>query len=107
MREFVFGNNETGLVTNTSGTVSVIGGENSTLAEDILPGKPPIFYGSGTTMSTYTFPSATIAAWNAFIQTETATATATAGPQSSSNRLDRSMVYPLIIVIVTFLAFCY
>lgn len=74
LREFVFGSNKTGLVTTSSdGSVTVIGGENSTLAADILPGQDGIFYGSGATQSTYIFPEATRAAWKSFIQTATAT----------------------------------
>ncbi|KAI0642261.1 alpha/beta-hydrolase [Trametes meyenii] len=72
VREFIFGNNQTGLVTNTSGTVSVIGGESSSLAVDAIPGQLGIYLGSGTTESTYTYPSATIAAWNNYIVTATA-----------------------------------
>jgi len=69
LREFIFGTNQTGLVTNSSGTVSVVGGENATLANTVLPGQAEIYAGSGTTQSTYTYPSATIAAWNSFIAT--------------------------------------
>ncbi|KAH7910092.1 alpha beta-hydrolase [Hygrophoropsis aurantiaca] len=72
MREFVYGNNQTGLVTSSSGTIKVIGGENSTLAELIMPGQEAIYYGAGTTESTYYFPTATIAAWEKFIATATA-----------------------------------
>jgi hypothetical protein len=68
LREFILGSNQTGLVTNTSGTVSVVGGESLTLAAGVLPGGE-IFYGSGTTQSSYTAPSATVAAWNSFIAT--------------------------------------
>ena len=68
-REFVFGNNQTGLVTESSGKVSVVGGEDSTLAAAVLPGGGEIYYGSGTTQSTYTAPTATVAAWNSFIAT--------------------------------------
>ncbi|KAJ8469599.1 hypothetical protein ONZ45_g16841 [Pleurotus djamor] len=54
LREFVFGNNQTGLVTASSdGTVSVQGGENSTLAADILPGQDEIYIGAGATQSTF------------------------------------------------------
>ncbi|KAI0675833.1 alpha/beta-hydrolase [Trametes maxima] len=74
VREFIFGNNQTGLVTNTSGSVSVIGGESSSLAVDAIPGQLGIYVGSGTTQSTFTYPSATIAAWNSYIVTATATA---------------------------------
>ena len=72
LRDFVLGSNETGLVTNSSGSVSVVGGENVTLAAPVLPGQLGIYKGSGTTQSTYTFPSATIAAWNSFFANVTA-----------------------------------
>jgi hypothetical protein len=75
LREFILGNNATGLVTNSSGNTVVVGGENSTLAGNVLPGPAEIYYGSGTTQFTYTFPSATVAAWNGFIRTETAPST--------------------------------
>lgn len=73
LREFVLGNNKTGsVVKNLKGDVVVIGGENATLAEDVLPGGDEIYYGAGATQSTYVFPSATRAAWREFIKTETA-----------------------------------
>jgi len=87
LREFVLGNNSTGLVTNSSGSIVVVGGENSTLAENILPGQAEIYYGSGTTQSTYTFPSATVAAWNSFIRTETATSGKLMSTTNSGHRI--------------------
>ncbi|KIM90542.1 hypothetical protein PILCRDRAFT_186958 [Piloderma croceum F 1598] len=69
LREFVLGTNQTGLVKNASGTVSVVGGESPTLAAGVLPGNLEIFYGSGSTESTYIAPTATIAAWSSFIAT--------------------------------------
>ncbi|KAI8996599.1 alpha/beta-hydrolase [Trametes punicea] len=73
IREFILGNNQTGLVTNSSGVVSVVGGESSSLAVDAIPGQLGIYVGSFSTQSTYTYPSATIVAWNSFIATATAT----------------------------------
>ncbi|KAJ7574418.1 Alpha/Beta hydrolase protein [Mycena floridula] len=83
LREFFFGSNTTGLVTTSpSGTVAVVGGEDPSLvAGDVMAGSDEIFYGSGATQSTHVFPSATIAAWRAFIQT----ATVTPGAQDSKN----------------------
>ena len=78
LREFIFGNNQTGLVTNISGTVSVVGGEDRTLAGPYIPGQSEIFLGVGATQSSYVFPSATIAAWESFI------ATAVPGPVIAS-----------------------
>lgn len=74
-REFVIGRNETGLVI---GNASAFGGENSTLAEPILPGGNLLYYGSSSTAGTTTVPLATQQAWASFI------ATATAVPSSSS-----------------------
>ncbi|KAI9065255.1 alpha/beta-hydrolase [Trametes sanguinea] len=71
-REFILGNNKTGLVTNSSGTVSVVGGESSALAVDAIRGQLGIYEGSLSTTATYTYPSATIAAWNSYIATATA-----------------------------------
>ncbi|CDO69768.1 hypothetical protein BN946_scf184766.g13 [Trametes cinnabarina] len=73
LRDFILGNNQTGLVTNSSGTVSVVGGESSSLAVDAIPGQLGIYVGSFSTQSTYTYPSATIAAWSNYIVTATAT----------------------------------
>ncbi|OSD08204.1 alpha/beta-hydrolase [Trametes coccinea BRFM310] len=72
LREFILGNNQTGLVTMSDETVSVIGGESSSLAVDAIPGQLGIYEGSFSTTSTYTYPSATIAAWNRYIATATA-----------------------------------
>ncbi|KAK7690974.1 hypothetical protein QCA50_006077 [Cerrena zonata] len=68
LREFVLGNNETGLLLGNE----TIGGENSTLANDVLPGGGLIYYGSATTSGTFTVPAATIASWESFIATATA-----------------------------------
>lgn len=57
LREFVFGANQTGLVTsnaNTTGNVSVIGEENIKLADTVLPAQLQIYAGSGTTDRTCT-----------------------------------------------------
>ncbi|KAG9311509.1 Alpha/Beta hydrolase protein [Chiua virens] len=71
-REFIFGNNRTGLVTTTnSGAVTVIGGEESPLKGEILRGQAAIYYGAGTTASSYIFPTATVQAWDAYMATAT------------------------------------
>jgi len=110
LREFVFGSNTTGLVTNSSsGEVTVVGGENATLAEDIMAGSEEIFYGSGSTMSTLVFPSATIAAWESFIQTATANANAPSGsPAANHNTGHRAtagvgMLIPFVFGLVSVL----
>ncbi|KAJ7934228.1 alpha/beta-hydrolase [Mycena leptocephala] len=83
VREFVLGSNTTGLVDSYTGKVS--GGEDPKLAQDVLPGGTVIFFGDGsdgkTTAST-AWPSATVAAWDAFIATATARQ-----PESSSQAM--------------------
>ncbi|KAF8550322.1 alpha beta-hydrolase [Imleria badia] len=70
-REFIFGDNSTGLVTNTSSGTVVVGGEEPSLGNEIMRGQAGIYYGSATTASTYFFPSATIEAWDAYMATAT------------------------------------
>lgn len=81
-REFILGNNQTGLVTNSSGNVEVVGGEASSLKNGILPGTPGILYGSGSDLSTAFYPSATVAAWESSI--------ATAAPEATQSGESRS-----------------
>ncbi|KAG9311823.1 Alpha/Beta hydrolase protein [Chiua virens] len=70
VREFIFGNNQTGLVTDTSyGKVTVVGGEASSLRGEIMTGQAAIYYGKATTASSYVFPSSTVEAWNAYMAT--------------------------------------
>lgn len=72
----MFGNNRTGLVTGTSsGTITVVGGEESILENEVLRGQAGIYYGQGTTASTYFFPSATVKAWDAYIAAARSTPT--------------------------------
>ncbi|KAJ7250537.1 Alpha/Beta hydrolase protein [Mycena haematopus] len=74
VREFVFGNNLTGSVVKTpGGTTMVVGGEDSPLVGDILPGSNGIVYDSGTATSTFVYPEATIAAWNTFMRGQSGT----------------------------------
>jgi len=72
-REFVVGNNQTGLVvSDKDGNVTVIGGEDQDLlSSDILPGRDGILYGSGKAITTYVFPEATRSAWKEFVTAET------------------------------------
>ncbi|CDO76988.1 hypothetical protein BN946_scf184298.g15 [Trametes cinnabarina] len=96
LREFVLGNNQTGTV---SGTV-VVGGENSTLANDYLPGGNEIFYGSSATQGTSTIPGATQAAWNSFIATATATHPPLANGNSASRQAAGSVLRGVIVALV-------
>jgi hypothetical protein len=78
LRKFVFGNDQTGLVMDDG---SIYGGENSTFPGDAVPAPDGIAVGSsGIATSTYTAPSATIAAWRSFISTVTATPLSTYKP---------------------------
>jgi hypothetical protein len=77
VREFVLGSNRNGSVVS-NGTIGV----THSLVDDILPGETnAIFTGSGTTLGSTIWPSATIAAWDSFIST----ATVTAAPSSAGN----------------------
>ena len=80
LREFVLGDNQTGLVTTSDGRATVVGGAVSSLAVGVLPGQSGIFIGSGATQSTYTFPAATIAAWESYIVTATSAAESASAP---------------------------
>ncbi|OJT10631.1 Pheromone-processing carboxypeptidase KEX1 [Trametes pubescens] len=84
LREFVFGANQNGSVEGTN----VVGVEDAMLASgDYFPGGGEIFFGSRTTSGTFTFPSATVAAWNSFMGIAAPTSTAPAPiPAASSPR---------------------
>jgi len=65
--EFIIGNSTLGLVTPSGATV---GGINATLAQGIMPAyQDPIYFGSATTQGSTIYPSATIAAWEAYVAT--------------------------------------
>ncbi|EMD31271.1 hypothetical protein CERSUDRAFT_119819 [Gelatoporia subvermispora B] len=83
IREFVLGSNDTGLVSGSN----VVGGENATLADDVLTGDPVFFFGSGSTAGTTSVPLATQQSWASFIATVTATpsGSSTASTSSSDN----------------------
>jgi carboxypeptidase D len=65
LREFVLGSNPNRMVSGSN----VVGGENTTLAGDLLPGGDEIFFGSSTTAGTSTIPAATRSARASFIAT--------------------------------------
>ncbi|KAI0079340.1 alpha/beta-hydrolase [Panus rudis PR-1116 ss-1] len=67
LREYILGNNQTGLVVGSGPTATVVGGENPTIfANNIIPGQDGIYVGSVFTASTVFYPAATIAAWRKF-----------------------------------------
>ncbi|KAI0831822.1 Alpha/Beta hydrolase protein [Trametes gibbosa] len=82
LREFILGNNRTGLVTSIGGATQVDGGEEAALAVDALRATAAVFVGSLTTQSTFVFPSATVAAWNSYVATATATVLAGVSPDN-------------------------
>lgn len=99
----MFGSNTTGLVTGDS----VIGGENKTLAADVLPGQDEIYFGSVSIEGTYVFPEATRAAWASFIAEETqVAATDTSDTDgASSNRWQEAFVVAVVAALIC--NFCY
>jgi len=66
LREFVLGNNKTGLVTDAD--TPAVGGEDPQYAVNTLAEGPEIYQGSYTTTSTYHFPTETVARWNRYVQ---------------------------------------
>jgi carboxypeptidase D len=73
VRDFVLGNNTAGLV--DSNAASVAGGEDPKLKQDVLPGNSAIYHwasAAGGDIASAVAPSATRAAWDAFIATATA-----------------------------------
>ena len=78
LREFVLGDNKNGTFDGST----VVGGENSALAGEFMPGGNEVFFGSSATQGTSTIPSATQASWASFIATATA-APPTAGGSST------------------------
>ena len=69
-REFIIGNNETGLVTTSpSGEITVIGGEDPSLyARGTLAGPVSIPYIINGTLKEYAYPDKTREAWEAYTQ---------------------------------------
>lgn len=85
-REFVLGTNQTGFYSPSSG--SVVGGEDSSLAGDFLPGNSGIFGGSISTTTTFTYPAATVSAWDAVVSSITVNeAVMNASQENASNSL--------------------
>ncbi|KAK0202661.1 Alpha/Beta hydrolase protein [Desarmillaria ectypa] len=105
-RDFIFGSNETGLVDGDR----VVGGEDSTLAVDVLPGGDEIYYGAGATQSTYIYPSATRSAWEAFIQTATVAAGVTLESQNGGHgmhQLESTIRFGWVVSIITILCWMF
>jgi len=66
LREFILGNNKTGLVTDAN--TPALGGEDPRYAVNTLAEGPEIYQGSYTTTSTYYFPTETVARWDRYVQ---------------------------------------
>jgi len=71
VRDFVLGNNQTGLVTTSGGTTSVVGGVHTEYQNGILTASE-VYTGALTTAGTYTWPSENWAAWESYMATRTA-----------------------------------
>jgi len=101
-REFIFGSNSTGQVTSNG---VIMGGEDPKLKGNVLPGNSALYLGSTATQSTYAFPSATIAAWDAFIRTADPQAVGSSNTFSSAAAANNAAlcrswtVFPLFISI--------
>jgi hypothetical protein len=80
LREFILGDNETGLVTDSD--TLALGGEDPEYAGNTLAEGPEVYQGSYTTTSTYYFPSQTVASWDQFIQNPTSSKTSVSLSQS-------------------------
>jgi carboxypeptidase D len=92
VRDFVLGSNTTGLVDNNSG--SVAGGEDPGLKADALPGNSAIYHWAskaGGAIASAVAPSATRAAWDAFIATATGVRPASA-PNSTGSAVQNNAV---------------
>ena len=87
-REFILGNNQTGLLDGSRNVA--VGGENASLLlgpNNVLPGETSILFGSGSSTAFYAAPSAQVASWNTYFAgviaaegaTTTSGATATGG----------------------------
>ncbi|KAL0571646.1 hypothetical protein V5O48_010319 [Marasmius crinis-equi] len=86
LRDFILGNDTTGLVVDNGGSATVVGGEETSLSGAVMPADTAaIFYGSLKTESSTFAPSATIAQWRSFIETATATGADSENRQGSGS----------------------
>jgi carboxypeptidase D len=67
----VFGNNQTGLVTTSGGTTSIVGGVHTEYLKGILTASSAVT-GAYTTAGIYTWPEEKWEAWNSYMATRTA-----------------------------------
>ena len=85
VREFLLGNNQTGLVQSSNGSVTVVGGENPSLQQLVIPGQAGIAYGSMTTEGLTTWPTATVAAFESYVGIESITGTDNIQPTTTNS----------------------
>jgi carboxypeptidase D len=86
VRDFLLGNNQTGLVQNFNGTISVVGGENPTLEQAAIPGQRGIYYGSSITQGTTEWPTATVQQFATYINQVTVTGTNAIKPSATASK---------------------
>ena len=98
LREFVLGDNRNG---SLQADGRVVGGENKALTGAYYPGGAEIFYGSAKTQGTWTWPSATLAAWDRFMATATATSSPTNGVVAKGSNLD--MLLAAVVGVTVFI----
>lgn len=68
-------------------------------ASGSAPGHPEIFYGSGITQSSFLFPTATVAAWEKFIQTATASVSSQSAADGNNVLIGTFIVIVLSLVL--------
>lgn len=87
LREFILGDNQTGLVLDAHAN-SVVGGEGHPLRGDVLPGTSVVFGGNISTTTTITYPAATVSHWDAFISSINSDIAAASPTSSTKNGAD-------------------
>lgn len=109
LREFVLGNNKTGLVTDAS--TPAIGGEVPEYTASTLAEGPEIYVGSYTTTSTYFYPKETISSWGRYVQNGSTSQKSGALAQSSgasrevANGVVLNAFVSVVVSVFSFVAF--
>lgn len=69
IRKFVVGSNPSGLVTESDGKITVIGGEDPSLYDrGIVRGPDAFQYWINGTLASYTYPKEAIEAWEQYVE---------------------------------------
>jgi len=102
LREFILGNNKTGLVTNAD--TPAVGGEDPQYAVNTLAEGPEIYQGSYTTTSTYHFPTETVARWDRYVQGGSTSGSLTQAGGANGKTLGSAILNALVSVVVSSLA---